>query len=195
VTYIDAMKEAHLFSPEHADVIDVKKSNSAMAKSRKWGNSMTLFNGTNATNVWCVTYDRVHFYMVSEPCQQVQYPAKLDIAWCQEVYRSEIGILRWTCLATKAGFLDEVVDGVFDCLVDILDDCNVEADNHQQNLLNESIAAAAAPATVLPPSVIYWDSTDARKLFGALPEDENVITTLEQKISKLKASNQTAEGY
>ncbi len=61
--------------------------------------------------------------------------------------------------------------------------------------MNESIAAAAAPATVLPPSVIYWDSTDARKLFGALPEDENVITTLEQKISKLKASNQTAEGY
>jgi len=54
VTYIDAMKEAHLFSPEHADVIDVKKFNSAMAKSRKWGNSMTLFNGSNAMNV---TYD------------------------------------------------------------------------------------------------------------------------------------------
>ncbi len=114
VTYVAAMKEAHLFSPEHADVVDVKKFNSAMAKSRKWGNSMTLFNGTNATNVWHVTYDRVHFYMVSELCQQVQYPAKLDIAWCQEVYHSEIGILRWTRSATEAGFLDEVVDGVFD---------------------------------------------------------------------------------
>jgi len=58
----------------------------------------------------------------------------------------------------------------------------------------EAIRISAAP-TIERPSGIYWDSTDAKKLFGARPDDENVLTTLEQKIDILKASNQTAEGY
>jgi len=86
------MKEADYFSTEHACTIDVKHFNAAMSKSRKWGTAMLCFDGTNITIVWHVMYDGVYFYMFSEPCQQVQYPAMLDIAWCQEVYHSETGI-------------------------------------------------------------------------------------------------------
>jgi len=185
---VDAMKEADYFSTEHACMIDVKHFNTAMSKSRKWGTAMLCFDGTNVTNIWRITYDGVHFYMFSEPCQQVQYPAKLDNAWCQEVYRNEIGILRWTRSATEAGLLTEAVDGFLEQQPDSLGDC-LEAANP------EAIIVAAATTTSPRPSIIYLESTDARNLFGAYSEDENAQQTLQRKIAKLKAGNQTAEGY
>jgi len=68
--------------------------------------------------------------------------------------------------------------------------------NSHQNPLNEVITVAAHPPPVLhAPSHNYWDSTDAKKLFGANLDDENTLKTLEQKIELLKAGNQTVEGY
>jgi len=190
------MKQSGYLSPEHAVALDLKTFNAAMAKSRKWGITMHFYDGTNTSNVWHVTFSKLHFYMVSSPRRQVQYPAKVNNAWCQEIYRSEAGILRRTHSAIEAGLLDdsEVIEGVSERSDDILDDSNVVSGNEQQNLLYEAIRISAAP-TIERPSGIYWDSTDAKKLFGARPDDENVLTTLERKIDILKASNQTAEGY
>jgi len=69
--FVDAMKETDYFSTEHACAIAVKHFNAAMSKSRQWGTTMLCFDGTNVTNIWHVTYDGVHFYMFSEPYQQV----------------------------------------------------------------------------------------------------------------------------
>jgi len=102
-TFVEAIKTAKFLSDEHAKIIDVEKFSSAMAKSKKWGTAMRCFDGTNKTNVYHVSYNRVHIYMVSEPCTQVKYPAAVNAMWFKEVCRSETGILRCTRSATEAG--------------------------------------------------------------------------------------------
>ena len=71
--------------------------------------------------------------------------------------------------------------------------------DQDQNSINKGMVAAAVPTTetvssVLP-SVCYWDSKEAKKLFGAQAGDLNVLSTLNRKINKLKACNQSCEGY
>jgi len=66
--------------------------------------------------------------------------------------------------------------------------------DQQHNLSNDAIAIAAAMTTSPPPSVIYWYSIDARNLSGAAPMDEMALQTLERKILKSRACNETADG-
>jgi len=41
----------------------------------------------------------------------------------------------------------------------------------------------------------YWDSMDARNLFGARPQDVNVIATIKRKTDILQIANQQVKGY
>ncbi len=41
----------------------------------------------------------------------------------------------------------------------------------------------------------YWDSLEARKLFRAQDEDEDLLVTINQKIEKLQSVNQQMDGY
>jgi len=67
--------------------------------------------------------------------------------------------------------------------------------NQEKNMSEEGdIAITATTSNVSLPSMVYWDSTNAKNLFGAHPEDRNSLVTLEWKIEKLKTSNQMTEG-
>jgi len=195
-TFIDAMKEARYFSDEHKVAVDVKKFNSAMTKSNKWGMAMRCFDGTNGTGIWQVSYNHRPFYMIGMPGLQVEYPAKLDLVWYQEVCCNEIGILQRSRSATEAGLLQHNEDTITIQQLSVVIDVNGEAPSRQQNSSEETVVTAAfAVSQERRPSGVYWDSTEAKKLFGARPDDENALVTLERKIEKLKAGNQTVEGY
>jgi len=73
-----------------------------------------------------------------------------------------------------------------------LSDIEDEVPNQQKNLSGETIIVAAIANQ---PSVLYWNSTDAKNLFGSHPDDENALATLKEKIIKLKANNQMMDGY
>jgi len=44
-------------------------------------------------------------------------------------------------------------------------------------------------------SVTYWESPEARKLFGASDGDKDALVTINRKIEKLRAVNQKLDGY
>jgi len=99
--------------------------------------------------------------MVSEPGRQVQYPWNDNRAWCEEVHKSETGILRLNWSAIEAGLL---------VIPEQLAKEKMNRENsvdQQHNLPNDGIATAAATLLCPPLPVIYWNSTDARNLFGA----------------------------
>jgi len=206
-TFVEAMKKARFFSDEHAAIIDVKIFNSAMAKSKKWGTSMCCFDGTNKTNIWRVSYNRMRIYMVSEPCKQVQYPAAVNAMWFKEVCRSETGILRRTGSATKASIGQDSSEEELSEHFSISENLsreeyvdrqqNIPEEADQQQNISEEIGDDATAATMGDASSlsVYWDSTNAKNLFGAHPDDRNAYVTLKRKIQKLKVGNQTSEGY
>jgi len=158
-----------------------------MSKSREWVIAMQCFDGTNTTNIWRVSFSKFHFYMVSKPGKQVQYPANVSCAWCEEVRQSEKGILRLIHLAIEAGLL--VIPE------QLARETNKENAVDQQHNLLDAVATAAAMMTCPPPSLIYWYSTEERNLFGAQQDDETALQALQRKILKLRAGNETADGY
>jgi len=93
---------------------------------------MHCFDGTNETNFWHVSYNHWQFYMISMPYQQVDYPAKLDAVWYQEVCHNERGILRRTRSATEAGLLQHDDDTIsLQQELSVMDDANGEVPNQQ----------------------------------------------------------------
>jgi len=47
-------------------------------RARKWGTAMHCFDGMNTTNVYCMSYNCVHIYMVSVSRYKVSDPISAD---------------------------------------------------------------------------------------------------------------------
>jgi len=159
-----------------ANMLDTIKFNRAMAQSHVWGQLMEYFDGTNITGIWRVAYGRKYYYMISTPGKQIPYPQNIGKAWAKEVQAQETNLLRCTRSLGEAA----------------LEENSIPAKRLHQVPEEEM---QTMPAVHHMSSETYWDSSEARKLFGAFDGDQNVLITLDRKIEKLCSVNQTVDGY
>jgi len=144
----------------------------------------------------------------ASPCKQVQYPAAVDAMWFKEVCRSETDILQQTHSTTEVGIGQDNSDEELSEHILISENLsreeyidrqqNIPEEVEQQQNTSEEISDDATAAIIDDASShsVYWDSTNAKNLFGAHPDDRNAHVMLKWKIQKLKAgTNQMPEGY
>ncbi len=114
--------------------------------------------------------------MITKLGVQVEYPSKLGQAWVEQVHAREVDPLQLTCSMDEAGLeQSEVLAKLPDQLFE----------------KEEAKVSAAYPVSL----VTYWESPEARKLFGALDGDQDGLVAINQKIEKLHSVSQKVDGY
>jgi len=120
---------------------------------------MQVYNGTNITGIWQVRYAWNYYYLANKPGEQIQYPRNLGNAWVQQIRDREVNLLRYTRLADEASLKESEVPSKMAKLTIDNEMPTVQVTEKQQLISHLS-------------SQSYWDSSEARKLFGAQDEDD-----------------------
>ncbi len=74
-------------------IIDVRKFNASMLKSRSFGSVMTRFDGSNPAGVFQIKFKHQFFYYFTDQERQVEYPRPLNGAWKERVLEVAANVL------------------------------------------------------------------------------------------------------
>jgi len=113
---------------------------------------------------------------LDEPGKQIKFSTNIGRVWAEQVHAREVNLLCHTCS---------------------IDEVGLEHSQFPAKLPNqrpEKVVTTVSPVYPVS-SVTYWESPEARKLFGASDGDEDALVTINQKIEKLRAVNQKLDGY
>ncbi len=153
VICVRAIKISGYLDKDIANMLDTIKFNRAMSRSHIWGQLMEFYDGTNITGIWHVAcYGSKYYYMISMPGEQIPYPQNIGKAWAKEVQAQEINLLRCTRSLGEAA----------------LEEISIPA--KQLHRVPEE-EMQTMPAVCHMSSETYWNSSEARKLFGASDSD------------------------
>ena len=162
-TWVEALRRTG-----HVDasiIINVRKFNSTMSKSRLFGSVMTRFDGSNPTGVFRIDFQHQFFYYFTDPSRQVEYPRPLNGAWKERVLEAAANVLMIPSTRARpallmvpptTNFLDTGDGNV--TVTNINED--EQSPNKRQRIVNDDASYQAQT------TIAYWpDSPEAIQLF------------------------------
>ena len=75
-TWVEVLRRTGHVDP--SIIINARKFNAAMSKSRLFGSAMNRFDGSNPTGAFRIDFQHQFFYYFTDQARQVQYPRTLN---------------------------------------------------------------------------------------------------------------------
>jgi hypothetical protein len=206
-------------------VVTIKDFNSAMGKAKLEfnGHLFDRFDTVNDQGIFRVKFHKQWYYYVTDPKKQALYPCPLDVAWKEKVSTDASLVLfaRPTRLSTQRPSTfhsDEVAPppnkrSRTTMTTTTVTTAPVEEEEQGQEDQQEETGEEETPRGTPPPiaattavftdSTSYWNSRDARKLFGSTVSGDSegsltiddVKLILELHVVKLCQGNKHKDGW
>ena len=109
-TWVEALRRTC-----HVDafiIIDVRKFNASMLKSRSFGSVMTRFDGSNPAGVFQIKFKHQFFYYFTDQERQVEYPRPLNGAWKERVLEVAANVLAIPSTRARPALLESTTNSL-----------------------------------------------------------------------------------